>query len=39
MHTKFYTQNLKGSDNFIDLGIDGKVVLKWIVKEIGCGLH
>jgi hypothetical protein len=39
MRTKFCTQNLKGSDSFIDLGMDGKIMLKWILKVIGCGLH
>jgi hypothetical protein len=27
MHTKIYSENLKGSDSLGDLGIDGKITL------------
>jgi hypothetical protein len=35
MHAKFYSQHLKGRHYFGDLVmvIDGKVILKWIIKE------
>jgi hypothetical protein len=31
MHTKFSFENLKGRDYCGDLGIDGRIILKWIV--------
>jgi hypothetical protein len=31
MHTKFWSKNLKGRDLLEDLGIDGMVVLEWIL--------
>jgi hypothetical protein len=30
MHTKFWSENLKGRDYSDDLGVEGKVILKWI---------
>jgi hypothetical protein len=33
MHTKFYSENLKGRDHSEDLGIDGMIVLEWILGE------
>jgi hypothetical protein len=30
MHTKFWFGSLKGRDNSKDLGVDGRVILKWI---------
>jgi len=40
MHTKFRSESLKGRDHSQDLGIDGKVILEWILGErVGrCGL-
>jgi hypothetical protein len=29
MHTEFWSENLKGRDNFEDLGVDGKIILEW----------
>jgi len=33
MHTKFLSDNLKGTDHMEDLGIDGKVILEWILRS------
>jgi hypothetical protein len=41
MHTKFWSQNLKGEGHAEVLGVDGRIILKWIFREIGyvnCGL-
>jgi hypothetical protein len=32
MHTTFLSENLKGGDNLGDLNIDGRAILKWILK-------
>jgi hypothetical protein len=31
MHTNFWFENLKGKDLSEDLGIDGKIILEWIL--------
>jgi hypothetical protein len=33
MHTKFYSEILKGRDHLGDLGIDRRITLKWILKK------
>jgi hypothetical protein len=41
MHTKFWSENLKGRDNSEDLGtdgklilgMDGKIILEWILGK------
>jgi hypothetical protein len=33
MHTKFWLENLKGRGHVEDEGRDGKIVLKWIMRE------
>jgi len=36
MYTKFWSENLEGKDHSGRLGIDGKVILEWILeKQIG----
>jgi hypothetical protein len=35
MHIKFCSENLKGRDRAGDLGIDGKIILEWIVQKNG----
>jgi hypothetical protein len=37
MHTKFWLKNLKEGDHIEDLGIDGRVILKWILAKLGGG--
>jgi hypothetical protein len=32
-HTKFWSENLKGRDNLESLGVDGRIVLKWILNN------
>jgi hypothetical protein len=33
MHTKFWSENLKGSDHSEDPGVDGKIILEWIIRK------
>jgi hypothetical protein len=33
VHLKFELENLKGRDHLKDLGIDGRIILKWILKK------
>jgi len=35
MHTKFWSKNVKGKDHSEDLSVDGKIILEWILMEIG----
>jgi len=35
MHTKFWPGNLKGRDHLEDLGVDGKIILEWILGKQG----
>jgi hypothetical protein len=35
MHAKFWPKIVKGRDQFRDLGLSGKIILKWIKKEQG----
>jgi hypothetical protein len=34
MHTVFLLENLKGRDRSEDLGVGGRIIFKWIIKEI-----
>jgi hypothetical protein len=31
MHTKFWSENLRGRDHLEDLGIDERTILEWIL--------
>jgi hypothetical protein len=33
MHTKFWWENLMGRDHSEDLGIDVRIILKWILGK------
>jgi hypothetical protein len=33
MHTKFLLENLKDTDHFEDLGVDGNIILKWMLRK------
>jgi len=36
LHTRFRWDNLKKGDHFEDLGVDGKMILKWALnKSVG----
>ena len=40
MHTGFWWGNLREGDLFEDLGLDGRMILKWIFRKLNgrCGL-
>jgi hypothetical protein len=33
MHTKFWSGNLKGGDHPEDIGVDGRIIFKWILGK------
>jgi hypothetical protein len=33
VHTRFWWENLREGDHFDDLGIDVRIILKWILKK------
>jgi len=33
IHTKFWSDNLKGREHWEDLGVDGKIILEWIFEK------
>jgi hypothetical protein len=35
MCINFVLENLKGRDHPVDLGVDGRIILKWILEEEG----
>jgi hypothetical protein len=32
MHTKFWSENLKGRDHLEDLGVDGKILSEFMLR-------
>jgi hypothetical protein len=38
-YTVLIGKNLKGKELLEDMGVDGKIILKWVLNEMGgCGL-
>jgi hypothetical protein len=37
VHTGFWWRNLRERDPLEDPGVDGRIILKWISQEVGCG--
>jgi len=35
MNTKFWSENLKGSDHSEDLGVDRRIILEYILRKYG----
>jgi hypothetical protein len=35
MHAKFWLENLEGRDHSEEFGIDGKIILEWILRKLG----
>jgi hypothetical protein len=35
MQIKFWSVNLKGRNHFRDLGLDSRIILKWILEKQG----
>jgi hypothetical protein len=35
IHTKFWSENLKGKGHSPDSGIDDKIILEWILRKYG----
>jgi hypothetical protein len=33
MHTKFWSENVKGKDHSEDVGADRRIILKWILEK------
>jgi hypothetical protein len=33
MHTKFWSGDLKGRDYIQDVGVDGRIILEWILGK------
>jgi hypothetical protein len=38
VHTGFYRGNLRGRDHIVDLGIDGRIILKWNFQKWDGGM-
>jgi hypothetical protein len=35
MHTKFSSKNLREREHSEDLGVDGRIILEWILRKYG----
>jgi hypothetical protein len=35
--TRFWWGNLRERGHWGDIGVDGKIILRWIFREVGCG--
>jgi hypothetical protein len=35
MHKKFWTENLKGRGHVEGLDIDGRIILRWLLRKLG----
>jgi hypothetical protein len=35
IHAKFRSENLDGGDDLKDLGVDGRIILEWILGKQG----
>jgi len=35
MYTVFWLENLKGEDNSENLGVDGSIILEWVLGRLG----
>jgi len=35
VYTRFWLENLKGRDHLEDLGVDGRIILGWILRKKG----
>jgi len=35
LYTKFRSENLKGRDHTEDIGLDGKIMLQWVLGKYG----
>jgi hypothetical protein len=33
IRTQFWSENLKGRDHLEDVGVDGRIILKWILRK------
>jgi hypothetical protein len=33
MHTKFWSEYLKERDHLEDIGVDGRIILKWVLEK------
>jgi hypothetical protein len=34
---RFWWENLRQRDHLGDIGVDGRIILRWILQKMGCG--